>query len=63
MVCSGQIGIDPVTNQLAEGIEARTEQALRNQEAVRDAAGSLWAGGRSDSLPESLDFDRGDRDA
>jgi 2-iminobutanoate/2-iminopropanoate deaminase len=38
--CSGQVGIDPVTKQLAEGIEAQTEQALRNLEAVLGAAGA-----------------------
>lgn len=37
---SGQIGIDPATGKLAEGIEAQTEQALRNVEAVLAAAGA-----------------------
>lgn len=37
---SGQIGIDPATGTLAEGIEAQTEQALRNVEAVLAAAGA-----------------------
>jgi 2-iminobutanoate/2-iminopropanoate deaminase len=38
--CSGQVGIDPATKQLAEGIEAQTEQALRNLAAVLAAAGA-----------------------
>lgn len=36
---SGQVGIDPSTGQLAEGIEAQTEQALRNVRSVLEAAG------------------------
>jgi 2-iminobutanoate/2-iminopropanoate deaminase len=32
-------GINPVTGEAAEGIEAQTEQALRNLAAVLDAAG------------------------
>jgi 2-iminobutanoate/2-iminopropanoate deaminase len=37
--CSGMAGINPVTGEAAEGIEAQTEQALRNLAAVLDAAG------------------------
>jgi 2-iminobutanoate/2-iminopropanoate deaminase len=37
--CSGQVGIDPVTKKLAEGVEGQTEQALRNLSAVLEAAG------------------------
>ena len=36
---SGQIGLDPVTMQLAEGIEAQTHRVLRNLAALADAAG------------------------
>ena len=36
---SGQVGIDPATGELAEGIEAQTEQALRNVRAIIAAAG------------------------
>ena len=36
---SGQIGIDPATGKLAEGIEAQTTQALKNLLAVLEAAG------------------------
>ena len=39
LYCSGQIGIDPITGQLVEGgIEAETDQALRNLGAVLRAA-------------------------
>ena len=38
--CSGQIGIDPSTGNLVEGgIEAQTEQILKNLSAVLEAAG------------------------
>jgi len=37
--CSGQVGVDPATKQLADGIEGQTEQALRNLSAVLEAAG------------------------
>lgn len=38
--CSGMAGIDPATGEAADGIEAQTEQALRNLAAVLDAAGA-----------------------
>ena len=38
--CSGTAGIDPVTGEIPEGIEAQTELALRNLAATLDAAGS-----------------------
>ncbi len=37
---AGQIGIDPATGQLVEGIAAQTRQALRNLQAVLEAAGA-----------------------
>lgn len=37
--CSGQLGLLPETGNLAEGIRAQTEQALRNIEAVLKASG------------------------
>lgn len=40
---SGKIGTDPKTGTLGEGIEAQTEQALKNIEAVLDASGSSMA--------------------
>jgi reactive intermediate/imine deaminase len=36
---SGQIGLDPVTMQLAEGIDAQTHRVFRNLAAVAHAAG------------------------
>jgi len=38
--CSGMPGIDPSTGTVPEGIEAQTERALTNLEAVLTAAGS-----------------------
>jgi 2-iminobutanoate/2-iminopropanoate deaminase len=37
--CAGQIGLDPTTGDLAEGVEAQAERALRNLAAVLDGAG------------------------
>ena len=36
---SGQIGLDPASMQMAEGIEAQTHRVFRNLAAVADAAG------------------------
>jgi 2-iminobutanoate/2-iminopropanoate deaminase len=41
--CSGTAGIDPLTGQVVEGIEAQTEQALLNISAVLEAAGASLA--------------------
>jgi 2-iminobutanoate/2-iminopropanoate deaminase len=41
--CSGTAGIDPVSGQIPEGIEAQTELALRNLSAILTAAGSSMA--------------------
>ena len=41
--CSGQIGIDPESGELADGIDAQTDRALRNLSAVLDAAGLTLA--------------------
>ncbi len=38
--CSGQLGLDPATGNLAEGIKAQTERALENLKAVLAAAGA-----------------------
>lgn len=40
--CSGQLGLDPATGELVEGVEAQAERALRNLTAVLDAAGATW---------------------
>lgn len=38
---AGQIGVDPHTNQVVEGgIEAQTEQAMKNVRAILEEAGS-----------------------
>jgi reactive intermediate/imine deaminase len=37
--CSGQIGLDPATMQLATGIEAQIHRVFQNLRAVADAAG------------------------
>jgi 2-iminobutanoate/2-iminopropanoate deaminase len=37
--CSGQVGLDPLTGELVDGLEAQAERALRNLQAVLDAAG------------------------
>jgi len=41
--CSGTAGIDPVTGAIPDGIEAQTEQALRNLSAILEAAGASLA--------------------
>lgn len=38
--CSGQVGIDPKTRKLADGLEAQTRQCLENLKTVLEAAGS-----------------------
>jgi 2-iminobutanoate/2-iminopropanoate deaminase len=38
--CSGTTGIDPATGTVRDGIEAQTEQALRNLAAILEAAGA-----------------------
>jgi reactive intermediate/imine deaminase len=37
--CSGQIGLDPTTMQMAEGIDAQIRRVLDNLKAVAEAAG------------------------
>lgn len=41
--CSGQLGLDPASGGLLEGIEAQAERALLNLEAVLAAANLLMA--------------------
>jgi 2-iminobutanoate/2-iminopropanoate deaminase len=41
--CSGQLGLDPTSGELAEGITAQTDRALRNLGAVLEAAGCGYA--------------------
>ena len=40
---SGQLGLDPATGKLQEGLEAQSRQALSNLEAVLGAAGASMA--------------------
>lgn len=40
---AGQIGLDPATRELAAGVEAQAERAMRNIDAVLDAAGLTLA--------------------
>jgi 2-iminobutanoate/2-iminopropanoate deaminase len=37
---SGQLGLDPTTGKLQEGVEAQTRQALANVQAILAAAGA-----------------------
>jgi 2-iminobutanoate/2-iminopropanoate deaminase len=37
--CSGQLGLEPVSGELVDGVEAQAERALRNLQSVLDAAG------------------------
>jgi 2-iminobutanoate/2-iminopropanoate deaminase len=41
--CSGQLGLDPLTGELAEGVAAQADRALRNLGAVLAAAGCSHA--------------------
>jgi 2-iminobutanoate/2-iminopropanoate deaminase len=42
--CAGQLGLDPTSGNLVDGgVEAQAERALRNLEAVLDAAGCTFA--------------------
>jgi 2-iminobutanoate/2-iminopropanoate deaminase len=43
LFCSGQLGLDPQTGDLVEGVEAQADRAMRNLAAVLDAAGLGWA--------------------
>jgi len=40
---SGQLGLDPATGALVEGVEAQARQALANLQAVLEAAGATFA--------------------
>ena len=37
--CSGQLGLDSATGNLADGVQAQTHQALKNLQAVLNEAG------------------------
>ena len=40
---AGQIGLDPISGELAEGVAAQADRALRNLSAILDAAGTSLA--------------------
>ena len=42
VVCSGQLGVEPATGDLADGLGAQTRQALANLTAVLGDAGAGW---------------------
>ena len=39
LFCSGQLGLDPNTGELVDGVEAQADRALRNLQSVLDAGG------------------------
>lgn len=41
--CSGQLGIDPATGSLLEGVEAQAHRSMKNLGAVLEAAGSSYS--------------------
>jgi 2-iminobutanoate/2-iminopropanoate deaminase len=43
LFCSGQLGLDPTSGELVDGVEAQADRALRNLGAVLDSAGFTWA--------------------
>jgi 2-iminobutanoate/2-iminopropanoate deaminase len=43
LFCSGQLGLDPASGELLDGVEAQTERSLRNLTAVLDSAGLTWS--------------------
>lgn len=43
LFCSGSLGMDPATGQLADGPEAQTERAMLNVEAILASAGMTTA--------------------
>ncbi|HUR16680.1 MAG TPA: Rid family detoxifying hydrolase [Candidatus Limnocylindrales bacterium] len=40
---AGQVGRDPVSGDLADDIEGQTERAMKNIQAILEAAGLTWA--------------------
>jgi 2-iminobutanoate/2-iminopropanoate deaminase len=40
---AGQVGRNPQTGQLEEGLAAQTDRAMRNIQAILEAAGLTWA--------------------
>ena len=42
LFCSGQLGLDPATGNLVDGVEAQAERAMLNLRGVLDAAGATF---------------------
>jgi 2-iminobutanoate/2-iminopropanoate deaminase len=42
LFCSGQLGLDPATGNLVDGVEAQAERAMLNLRGVHDAAGVTY---------------------
>ena len=40
LFCSGQLGIDPASGELASGVKAQAERVMSNLKAVAEAAGT-----------------------
>jgi 2-iminobutanoate/2-iminopropanoate deaminase len=43
LFCSGQLGLEPATGELVDGVEAQADRAMRNLVAVLDAGGATLA--------------------
>ena len=39
LMTSGQLGVDPATGELPDGVQAQTEQSLKNVSAILEASG------------------------
>ncbi|HEY4752936.1 MAG TPA: RidA family protein [Candidatus Limnocylindrales bacterium] len=42
LFCSGQLGLDPASGELVEGVEGQAERAMLNLRGVLDAAGATF---------------------
>ncbi len=42
LFCAGQIGLDPLTKEMVDGIEKQTHQVMKNIAAVLEASGASW---------------------
>ena len=47
MFISGQLGMDPKTMTLADGVEAQTDKALKNMGEILNAAGCTYNNGKN----------------
>ena len=44
LFCSGQLGLDPESGELADGVRAQAERSMKNLKAVAEAAGATLDG-------------------